>query len=413
MHSEGGETARKSNPEATLRECIMPRKTAPPPQEPVSDEESLEQAFTEGGEGEPVAPAATETGEETSGLTGGTAAADSSQAAQQPATPPSLRERLSSRGYDTSSFENEDAAFDALLTTVEQYHQAQPYIQGGQRYAAYQQDFERWMAERDQAKPPEPKQVAPKPETAAEFDWKPPEFNPDYLRFVEQDPRTGRYKPIEPALQRYADAANQYADWERDTGRKILTDFPKLVEQAVAGRLAAQEKALTEAFERKMEERFGAWESGRATQEFVSQREKEFFVFNETGQKLLDPRTNQPKLTPKGEAFRDYCLEAREFGLEDPNKIRQYAERHLTRDEQLGRFGQSAPAKPNGNGQSAAEIGEGKRKQFMSRVLRSQRSVARTGSVPAPGSAEQQNADATIDEIFDEVAEAAGVKPRG
>lgn len=401
----------------------MPRKTAPPPQEPVSDEESLEQAFTEGGEGEPVAPAATETGEETSGLTGGTAAADSSQAAQQLATPPSLRERLSSRGYDTSSFENEDAAFDALLTTVEQYHQAQPYISFGQRYAADQADYERWRSERNQQKPTEQKPVVPEHESPSEFDWKPPEFNPDYLRFVEQDPRTGRYKPIEPSLQRYADAANQYADWERDTGRKILTDFPKVVEQAVAGRLAAREKALTEAFERKLEERFRDQESRSYAQEFVSRREKDFYARDAAGQYIRDPQTGNVVLTPVGQASYDYTMEVRHLlGIPDeaqptPEQQRHiiaFVEKHLASDEKLGRFPQSgAPAKPNGNGQSAAEIGEGKRKQFMSRVLRSQRSVARTGSVPAPGSAEQQNADATIDEIFDEVAEAAGVKPRG
>jgi hypothetical protein len=394
----------------------------------ISDEESLEQAFAEDDGGEPgggdssEAETATETTGDAAEIVESTAGGSSeggSAAAASDASQPSasLRERLSSRGYDTSAFESEDDAFDALLTTVEQYHQSQPYIQGGQRYASHQEEFERWLAEQQQAKQPEQKPVPEKQPTAESpaLDWKPPEFNQDFLRFVEPDPRTGRYKPIEPSLQRYADAANQYADWERETGRKILHDFPTLVEQAVSAKLAEREKALAEAFEKKLEERFQTWESSRENTEFVSQREKDFFVTNEAGQKLVDPRTNQFKLTPKGEAFRDYCNEAREFGLEDANKIRQYAERHLVRDEQFGRFkAEITPAGANGNGASppAAEVGEGKRKQFMSRVLRSQRAVARTGSVPPPGSVEQQNPDATIDEIFDEVAEAAGVKPR-
>lgn len=76
----------------------------------------------------------------------------SAAAAQQASPPPSWRDRLGERGYDTSSFESDDDVFNALLTTAEEFHQHQPLIQRGREYLTHEEQFQEWLRQQEAAK---------------------------------------------------------------------------------------------------------------------------------------------------------------------------------------------------------------------------------------------------------------------
>lgn len=401
------------------------------------DNESLEsladEAFGTGGAGgspapEPAAAPAAPTAP---------AAPESPAAPQVPASPAapqattqaapaggfSLRDALAKKGYDTSAFSDDSAAAEALLATVEQWHESQPYVQRGQYFAQHEADFRRWQEEQErQRQAPTPQSPVPSAASAAAaktvaeaagLEWKVPEYDPRWELLVTRDDQ-GRFQSGDPTYLPIAQKLQQYYDWQRDTSQKILGDFPGLVGQAIAPKLEALEKAFDERVKAAIQQGIQGYASEQEGRRYVQEREADFYVLGPNKQRLIDPRTGQEQLTPKGQAFVQHVSDAKQMGI--PN-VRQYVERMMAADEAMGRFSSAAagggtPAAAGAAAPAATteQVAESKKGEFLRKAIQSGYRPSRAGSVPGPNDSVLQSPDATIGEIFDAEAEKLGIQ---
>lgn len=341
----------------------------------------------------------------------------------------SVRDSLARSGYDTSSFQGDEDAFQALVRTAEEFHKNQNLIEQGRAYSQYAPQFQQWLQQQQaqQQVPQQPQQqvAAPAEQKPAGFDWKAPEYDVRWERFCERD-QYGRWKPIDndPALMAYAQKLNSYYDWHLDSGRRIVSEFPTLVDQVVGGRFDSFEKQIQDMVSQRVQEAIAKYESDNQARSYIDQQKADLYQLDSSGRMLIDPATGEPALTAKGKAFVEYGMEAQKLGLSTQESIRTYIERMLAADTALGKFG--APAgTPAGNGTplaqngaaavpaaSAAETGAKKRGEFLRKVTQDARAPGRGGSIPTSNERRVvQNPDATIHEIFEQEAEAAGIRP--
>lgn len=361
----------------------------------------------------------------------------------------SVRDRLASAGYDVSGFADDGAAWNALLAEVEAYQRAQPYVQYGMQAATDWEGYQRWKAESAQRTQQSTADVArPSPSAgpaassassqaqspAAKqpgFEWNAPEYDPDWLNYVEV--RDGRFVPKQFCSPEPAQKLNAYRKWEQETAPRILREFPTLARQAVAEEIErAREEMRRE--QQALVDRALAWkETLDRTQQYLASNAERFFQKDEQGQFLRDQQ-GQLVMSPRGRAMHHFATEARQrFGMQSPEDVREYAERQVMAMEAMGAFNQSpgqASGLPSGSVaptslpyspvagqpqvQPAAPNGQAKRERFVERVTRAQRfSVDRGGSIPASHAAAGalQNPDASLEEIFDEESRKRGLLP--
>lgn len=327
-----------------------------------------------------------------------------------------ILERLRSAGYDTSGFGSEEDAIGALLDVAQRYEQAQPFIRHGREFVEHADAFSKWRQEKE-AREAQEKAQQTQSQKKPGFEWQAPEFNPEWKTRCRWDKETGRYVPAtewdSPAV---AEKLNAYAIWQQQAGDRIVREFPQLVEQALSGRFDEMQSGIQKMVEERVQAALAQYESAQSVRQFFEQKKNEFFQVDQAGQVLINPQTGQPRLTPKGEAFRQYMLEGRdEFGIADNAKLQRYAQRRLESDVAAGKF--SAPSNgqesPNRSvGQTPEEIARQKKGEFLSRVVKGQRQPNRDGTIPAPDSKTPQNLKEDLQSIFNEEMERAGIKPQ-
>jgi hypothetical protein len=379
------------------------------PQEPINDGAPAEQIESLAGNEIPSADsAAPEAASPASMDTGGAP----SQA--------SLLDRLTSRGYDVTNFKTDDAAFDALVAAAEAYEQAQPFVRYGQEYASHATEFQKWQQEQAaKAQQEQATQANPEPEKPS-FEWNTPEFDPAWKTRCRWDAEAGRWVPAtqydSPAI---ADKLNAYTEWHQSAGQRIVSEFPQLVQQAIADRLTELEKSFDQRVTQSLQGAFAEYEQAQANRQYLEAQKAEFYQLDPKGQPLVNPQTGEYVLKPKGEAFRNYLVEARDqFGITDPGRMRAYAERMVAADLATGKLGQSPAKQETPAGASAPaptpeQVAQQKKGEFLSRVVKGQRAPNRGGSTPPPTAPADamQNPDATLDQLFQEEMERAGLKP--
>jgi hypothetical protein len=337
---------------------------------------------------------------------------------------------LAEKGYDSSQFDNDDAALEALLGTVEQHHQSRQYIEAGQRYAPHAEEFDTWLAEKQKQQPAATTAEPPEDDKPPAFEWTPPEYDPTWESKGLVTTADGRWLPPEgrPDLAGVAQKLNAYYDWHTTKGQEIVRNFPQMVEQAVSGRLQSQEETFQARVNEAVQQGIAAYEQQQQSQRYVTEREAEFFQQDAQGRNVLDPENGAPVLTEKGQAFIDYATEAQGYGIQDPAAVQQYVDGQLSRDEAAGRFGAATPASDpqqatttpvaadgNGNGQTPAStpaIARNKKGQFIRRVVEGQQRSQRGGSEPSVTDPDDmsQNPDASLSEMLKSEAQKAGIR---
>ena len=418
----------------------FPLPSDPFPPEPArSDVESLEMAFGSPSPPEPSLPVPVELPPQP----------DPVPPVPVPPVPSAtpVLDSLRQRGYDTARFASDSDAVSALVATAQEYHNAQPMIQTGQRLAPYADRIDGWLRQESQSAAP-PVTPAPQPVGLA---WDFPEYNPEWERNLRLDPETGRFAApgTMPELAPYAQKVNEYHDAVRQKGQRIVNEFPGLVQEVVRSSLPDIRKelglgdSLEEAVATHVARELSRNRAEQEAQQWRTQRREVFFELDPVGNHRLD-QTGQPMLTPRGQAMLAHLTQAeQQFGWDhrDPigaQRIRQYADAMLAADEATGKFGPPSPASPSDPASppagtplspatvpaasgpafphqpaplSPAQVGEVKRGEFLEKVAQAQYQASRDGTIPPDTLPErvEQNPDATLDQIFDDEARKAGI----
>lgn len=164
--------------------------------------------------------------------------------------------------------------------------------------------------------------------------WNPPQFDPEWERFLEVDRQTGYYKIAEgitdpnliSSVARYADLANQHLQYRKQAGEKFWQNPYDFIWQGLETKVQDQISSVQEEF-RELRQDYET----RRFWELMERYEKGLFAPGADG----NPDYNQ--LTPAGEAFRSaYFDESANFRDADGKPLPIEQRMHYA-------YGQAAP----------------------------------------------------------------------
>lgn len=307
------------------------------------------EASPSGGDGSaPAAPAVASSPAPTSSADPGSAAPAPAQAQ------PGFRDLMRQYGYDTSAYQNDQAAAASMALQLRQAQEMQ------ERLRPHWTEFQQYVAQRQQqAAQPAPK----KPWFEA------PEFDPKWTEAIGYDaegrPYVQQGYPTDTLKK-----AKAWADHFNTFTRNLATDpigtlRPGLEEvvQEVAGRIVQQQLGQYQ-------------EQMRAQQILHSNSPWMYQVDPQTKQPALDPATGRPQFSEWGNRYRQYVAEAVQLGLQDSMSQHRYAERSVMAEMAMSRLnGQGAAAQAQAQGDAA-------KNQF---IQQSQRQPNVSGADPANG----------------------------
>lgn len=181
--------------------------------------------------------------------------------------------------------------------------QLQSYARAGQEYVQLQaspqwKQYQEWMNSQGKEAKKEPEQ--PK------FKWEVPKFNPAWQQHVRMDPDTGAYIPANQYASAAAVAeANSYRQASEEHMRRLLNDFPSLVEEIVKPRFEElEQKKFDEWFEKRM-----SWRQMKEqAANYIQQNEQELYQRDQNGNPVLDQMGN-PVVAPHGRLMQFYLNE--------------------------------------------------------------------------------------------------------
>ena len=342
---------------------------------------------------------------------------------QPPATPggampqgagQSWREKLAARGYDVSGYQSDDDAFDAMVATADAYEQHKPLINHGREFLTEREQYLAWKQQQAEAQAAAAQSATPQ----TGFKWEVPEFREEWLQQVKQGPG-GRCIPlneyVSPAV---AEKVNAYLDWQTQTSRRVLTDFPKLIDEATAGRFQAFEQRFQEHINQRISQALEWYDTVQRQTNYIRQHASDFYVLDDQGRPQVDAQGRQ-LLTPVGQAMLHYANEARAYGITDPMRIRSYAEKFVSADMATGKLQDNAqpptpnapmPQAPNGASAAAPNVPPpSKRETFLQRASRSHHVQQRTGTLPSPNQPTNPQNSRDALSAFDEEMAARGL----
>lgn len=315
----------------------------------------------------------------------------------------SLKDAAQQRGINPAAYESDQALAEAMFSAIDDFQKNEPFVTIGQQFAPYADklsEFQAWQAE--QAKPAE---TTPTPEDA-KFDWSAPEYDPRWEGMVERDER-GYFKAPDglPSLAPVAEKMNTYRQFQTDALTKFLGNPQDLIHAASADKFTEMEQRITEANQKVIEQAIQQQRNDAEMNAYVQKQEKEIYRHDEKGGMLYDNQ-GVPMLNPKGQAMAKYANMLETGGVTDPATIRQLLDICLQRDELSGRFQQTPQTPPQS---STPTQPPAPKKRFLDRIRRSNN---RGGTIPddtAPEGSQQQNPDATMQDITRRIAGEQGV----
>ena len=334
-----------------------------------------------------------------------------------PSTPSlDVRGTLKQNGYDVGGFNDDASALNALVSTAERYSQVKPLINYGRQYMQHAGEFQQWQQERQRQALEQAKQQQVATQKPA-VEWSMPKYNQEWDKLTRFDPQIGAYVPVSewvsPAV---AEQRNAYAKALRENSERLLSDPFGLIKKYFG--IPEEVTNLVEWFDRRADqradERFSRYDAVSQTRAELQRNYAQYYQTDASGHPIIDPRTNEEALTPRGEALLHFATEARQsYGLNDPTQIQRYAYSQLAMAERAGMFNQQA-APQQQQAQAAAQqaaidpsqTSAPRKRRFLDRAaqINSRNGTDRTG-LP---SQTLQNPDADIDELFNDALKQNG-----
>lgn len=230
------------------------------------------------------------------------------------------------RGYDTSSFSDDQQFVQTLesgLSQLSEMPALRQQIDAAQQSAAQPSYTE-----------PMPSSTEAPEDYQEESAWSPPEYDERWENLVQIDPESGQYVPtsehVNPSV---AQRANEYREWLRSQGKEFWQQPYDFMKKGLDGwvREIVNDHVDAALYQSNVD---GNVES------FLDTNKGRFYVMDQNGRQVMDPKTGGEMLTPEGNALKQHAEQAKEFGIFEPDKIQAYALNMLERDLYAGQANQ-------------------------------------------------------------------------
>lgn len=261
----------------------------------------------------------------------------------------SIRDHVASLGLaDVAGQYQDDESFVNFL--VQQHRnatQSQHLAPYAQRYLQHAQAFEQFLQQQ------QAQQVQQQQRTKF---WNPPEYNPNWSRFVARDdqgnfalvPGAGGTPDLLPKVAAYEQYVRDFVHRFTNNPQETLTPL------------------INEVVQPLLEQQLGHYLSGiqerQAAREFITGNNSWLYA-NHNGQTLRDQNGNLV-LSENGQLFANLVYEAEQLGLDTVQKQQRYAARVLAA---AGRYGTPGGAQTPAAGAQALSQNEQLKQQFLHR----------------------------------------------
>ena len=223
-------------------------------------------------------------------------AAGAGAPAAAPANFQSIRDAAREYGYDFGQDVTDDRmALQKLIAQANANRQADYYAQVGQRLVPHAQQFQEYLAAKNQPQQPEGR----KP-------WEAPPFDQRWASMVTQDPQTGIYLSKPGVPSEIGKAVNEYADWKQkfdENPASVINDMVKVRAREEAMAIYQEQNAIQQ--------------QQQAAQSIVNQNASWFYAQDQSGRRIMD-QSGRPTPTPAGAAYLRHLGTVRSAGVTNP-----------------------------------------------------------------------------------------------
>lgn len=248
------------------------------------------------------------------GFAGSPAQGQSSQAQQEY---DSIIDLLKQRGVQ-GNWTNDAEAFETLVNRYQQAAVPSFEQQLGTMVLPYADEFREFMAARQAQQAQQQVYQEPPPPENPLSAFQPPEWKPEWARFVQADPNGSEYVvPAPGADPRYAHRANEYLKFKAEAPYKFLQEAPALIERLVedrAQRIAAQ----------VAEQQIGRYQETMRARTIIQQN-SEWMLAKDANGNLIRNRNGQPVYSPQGQLYYQTVKGLADRGVTDMNVQHQLA----------------------------------------------------------------------------------------
>ena len=289
----------------------------------------------------------------------------SGQSSPQPTTQ-TVRDALASYGLDVrTQFQDDHQALQYLASQYRNAAQAQEMARYGQLYVQHAAEFQNYLQERQRQAQQAQQQQQPSW-------WKAPEYDPTWAQKLTRDPVTGEIKAIPGADPTLPQKFTSWLEHQRSFLDKFAQDPISAIRPGI-------EQVVQETAAKMMQQQFGQYQERNAASDFVRSNSEWLYDRDQSGRPMIG-QNGQPQLSPMGQRFAGYVLEAERMGIYDVSSQQRYALGLVQRDA-LAAMTQQQQQQVQQQGQIPQQPmapGEAEKQAFL------QRAASNAPSQPAP-----------------------------
>jgi hypothetical protein len=258
-------------------------------------------------------------GDPPAGATAGSAETPpASDAAPTPPSTPSTTPPFSVLGYlkqqnfDTSRFQSDEAAAQAMLASHQHGAQLQELAELGRRYSQHAPAFEQFIQQQQQ------QQAQPK-----QGWWKAPEWNDGWMSQVDVDPQTGEMKVkagFDPSIPQ---KINAFRAHQRDFIQKFTIDPIGSIKEGL-------QELIQPMLQEHFQQNLSSYQDQMFTNDTLRQNAGWMFVRGQNGEPINNPMSGKPVMSPAGQRYAQLVMESAQMGIRDVRHQDAYARRILS-----------------------------------------------------------------------------------
>lgn len=246
-------------------------------------------------------------------------------------------------GQDLSQqFQSDEAVLQHLLAERGRVQQLSQFAQYGQQVMPHWSEFQNFLAQR-QAAQQQPAQEKP---WWSQF-WNPPEYDPSWERQVQQDAQ-GNFIPAPGAPPDVVNKVLAFRQFRTAQAERLMQNPFQFFEQPI--KTLAQQVA-----QQAIQQHMGQYQDQLFAREVTQRNAAWLYARDQQGNLLteqtFDPRTGQqnilPVLSPHGQAFRQFVMDAHALGIQDVRAQEKYAMALLQAQWATAQANQGNPAAQN------------------------------------------------------------------
>lgn len=233
-------------------------------------------------------------------------------------TSQTVRDALASYGLDVrKQFQDDHQALQYLASQYRNAAQSQELARYGQLYVQHAAEFQNYLQERQ-------KQAQQAQQQQQPSWWKAPEYDPTWAQKLTRDPVTGEIKAIPGADPTLPQKFTSWLEHQRSFLDKFAQDPISAIRPGI-------EQVVQETAARMMQQQFGQYQERNAASDFVRSNSEWLYERDQGGRPLVG-QNGQPQLSPMGQRFAGYVLEAEKMGIYDVSSQQRYALGLVQRD---------------------------------------------------------------------------------